>query len=73
MTYSHENAIKAIKIQASRATELASKLNTYAEQMADTREVKAGTRMEWAINEIENFIHNIGFSSLAHIRADCQD
>lgn len=73
MTHRHETAIKEIKLRASRARELADSLDNYAKAMEDDREVKVGTRMEWAINEIENFLRNINFAGLARYRAALLD
>lgn len=65
MTINHENAINAILLRATRARELAEKLERYAAQLVDDREVPLNERYTWAINEIENYIRNINFSKLA--------
>lgn len=65
MTYQHEQAVKALQLQAQRARELADKLDQYAQELQDDREVKLTDRFSWAINEVENFIRNVNFSQLA--------
>ena len=70
MTYNHKEAIKALKLRASRARDLATDLDRYSMHLEDDREVSLETRYTWAINDIENFIRNIGFSELARHTAN---
>lgn len=70
MTYAHEEALKALKIRALRARNLADVLDRYAKELEDTRptpklNVSVNTRYEWAINEIENYTRNLNFAELA--------
>lgn len=65
MTKNQERAIEQIKIQARRAADLATELERYAREMADTKEISVHERMAWAINDIENYLRNINFATLA--------
>jgi|SRR6516225_11633461 hypothetical protein len=65
--YSQESAVRALKRQARHARELAEQLERNAERIEKNgeMEVPLPDLFRWSINDIENFVRNANFASLA--------